>query len=161
MYYQQLEYLGYILRQEIRHSGPYRHPVLLSYFISTLWSRSSSANFRTSSDNLSWCYRLFVCKAVVVSEVGCHNIIATLLEIQAEMDKCRTLNEELTSRAWKLERDLETMTKMYEAEVRGRRTDPATLHSRPTSATDSAPVAASASPLTPSIIKYFTKYVFN
>jgi len=68
--------------------------------------------------------------------------------MQAEMEKCRTLNEQLTSRAWKLERDLETMTKMYEAEVRGRRTDPATLHSRPTSATDSAPVA---SPLTPSV----------
>jgi len=46
------------------------------------------------------------------------------------------------ARAEKLERDLETMTRMYEAEVRGRRTEPATVRSRPASATDSAPLAA-------------------
>ena len=80
--------------------------------------------------------------------------------VQAEMEKYRTSNEELTTRASKLERDLETMTKMYEAEVRGRRTEPATLHSRPTSATDSAPVVASASPLSPLVIS-FVKHVSN
>jgi len=73
------------------------------------------------------------------------------------MEKCRTSNEELTARAWKLERDLETMTKMYEAEVRGRKTDTATLHSRPTSATDSAPVLAPASP-TPTLVEHFTEH---
>jgi len=73
------------------------------------------------------------------------------------MEKCRTSNDELTARAWKLERELETMTKMYEAEVRGRRTDPATVYSRPTSATDSAPVVAAASPLSTSA-EYFTKH---
>ena len=50
-----------------------------------------------------------------------------------------------------LERDLETMTRMYEAELRGRRTEAATVHSRPTSATDSAPVAAPASLHSPSV----------
>jgi len=67
---------------------------------------------------------------------------------QAELDKCRSANDELTSRAAQLERDLETTTRMYEAEVRARRTDTAatltlnTARSRPTSATDSAPLTA-------------------
>jgi len=72
-------------------------------------------------------------------------------ELQAEMDACRTVNDELTARAQQLERDLETTTRMYEAEVRARRTEAATVHSRPTSATDSAPVAAPASLHSPSV----------
>jgi len=73
--------------------------------------------------------------------------------MQAEMEKCRASNAELSAHASRLERDLETMTRMYEAEVRGRRTDTAaltTLHSRATSATDSsAPPTAAAAPASP------------
>ena len=68
------------------------------------------------------------------------------------MEKCRAMNDELTARAWKLEQDLETMTKMYEAAVRGRKTEAAPLHgnSRPASVTSSGPAAAApASPPSP------------
>jgi len=65
--------------------------------------------------------------------------------LQAEMDECRAVNARLAERAATLERQLATMTRMYEAEVRARRTDPATTgaHCTPTSsATDNAPAAA-------------------
>jgi len=73
------------------------------------------------------------------------------------MKKCRTWNGELAARALRLETDLETMTQMYKAEMRGRRTDtapPATNHSTATSATDSAPATAAApasAPPSPSV----------
>jgi len=85
--------------------------------------------------------------------------------LQAEMDECRAVNARLAERAATLERQLATMTRMYEAEVRARRTDPATTgaHCTPTSpATDNAPAAAVAalSPLhSPSVAT--TEIVFK
>jgi len=72
--------------------------------------------------------------------------------LQAEMDECRAVNAQLAERAATLERQLATMTRMYEAEVRARRTDPATTgtHCTPTSpATDNAPAAAAVAALSP------------